>query len=44
MYFVFKLIDREVGLRVTADEEYNGLDFSEHGANSYPDFPVTTTR
>ncbi|GMT42247.1 MAG: ammonium transporter [bacterium] len=43
MYLVFKGIDRLVGLRVSETDEYNGLDFSEHGATSYPDFPVTAT-
>ncbi|MEK6777742.1 MAG: ammonium transporter [bacterium] len=43
MYFTFKLIHRFVGLRVSVEDEYNGLDFSEHGATSYPDFPVTST-
>ncbi len=43
MLVVFKLIDRTVGLRVSEEEEYNGLDFSEHGATSYPDFTVTST-
>ena len=27
-----------VGLRVSPEEEMEGLDLSEHGANSYPDF------
>ncbi|ORJ53252.1 ammonium transporter [Geothermobacter hydrogeniphilus] len=35
---VFKLIDLVIGMRVTEEEELAGLDFSEHGANAYPDF------
>ncbi|TWI68143.1 ammonium transporter [Desulfobotulus alkaliphilus] len=37
-WLMFKLVDRFIGLRVTADEEMEGLDFSEHGGNAYPDF------
>jgi Amt family ammonium transporter len=37
-FALFKLIKATIGLRVSADEERNGLDLSEHGANSYPDF------
>ena len=29
------------GLRVTPEEEIEGLDLAEHGANSYPDFVMT---
>jgi len=42
MYGVFKLIDKVIGLRVTEEEEYNGLDYSEHGASAYPDFSVSS--
>ncbi len=35
---VFKLIDLTIGMRVSAEEELAGLDFSEHGACAYPDF------
>ncbi len=35
---VFKLVDRLVGMRVSAEEELSGLDRSEHGADSYPEF------
>lgn len=35
---LFKAIDAVIGMRVSRDEELAGLDFSEHGANSYPDF------
>jgi Amt family ammonium transporter len=35
---LFKLIDMIIGMRVTEEEEMDGLDFSEHGANAYADF------
>ena len=37
---MFKLIDKTVGLRVSPEEELEGLDVSEHGGNAYPDFEV----
>ena len=37
---MFKLIDKTVGLRVSAEEELAGLDYAEHGGNAYPDFEV----
>ena len=43
-YFMFKLIDKTVGLRVSAEEEMEGLDFTEHAGNAYPDFEVSTYR
>ena len=39
-FILFKLIDLTVGLRVSAEEELEGLDFVEHGGNAYPDFEV----
>jgi len=41
-FIVFKLIDMTIGLRVSAEEELEGLDFTEHGGNAYPDFEVTS--
>ncbi|MBT7087327.1 MAG: ammonium transporter [Desulfobacterales bacterium] len=41
-FIMFKLIDKTIGLRVTPEEETEGLDFIEHGGNAYPDFPVST--
>jgi Amt family ammonium transporter len=35
---MFKLIAMTMGLRVSRQEEMEGLDIGEHGANSYPDF------
>ncbi len=37
-FAVFKLIDVTVGMRVTAAEEHEGLDRSEHGGEAYPEF------
>jgi Amt family ammonium transporter len=37
-FAVFKLVDRLVGIRVSLEEEISGLDRSEHGADSYPEF------
>ncbi len=39
---VFKLIDMTIGLRVSPEEEAEGLDYGEHGASAYPDFQVAT--
>ena len=41
-FVMFKLIDKTIGLRVSPEEEAEGLDFSEHGGNAYPDFSVST--
>lgn len=37
-YVVFKAIDLAVGMRVTPEEEIEGLDRSEHGGEAYPEF------
>ena len=39
-FVLFKAIDSVIGLRVSKDDEIEGLDYSEHGAQSYPDFMV----
>lgn len=39
-FTVFKAIEKTVGLRVSPEEEMEGLDFSEHGGNAYPDFEL----
>ncbi len=39
-FILFKTIAVTVGLRVSAEEEMEGLDFSEHGGSAYPDFEV----
>ena len=41
-FVLFKIIDATVGLRVSAEEELEGLDFTEHGGNAYPDFEVNS--
>jgi Amt family ammonium transporter len=40
-FVMFKLIDRTIGLRVSPEEELEGLDFTEHGGNAYPDFDIS---
>jgi Amt family ammonium transporter len=37
---LFKVIDATVGLRVSPEEEIEGLDYMEHGGNAYPDFEL----
>jgi Amt family ammonium transporter len=37
---LFYIIKKTVGLRVTREEELEGLDISEHGGSAYPDFQV----
>jgi Amt family ammonium transporter len=41
-FIMFKAIDMTIGLRVTPEEEIEGLDFTEHGGNAYPDFGIET--
>jgi len=40
-FIIFKLIDLAVGLRVSPEDEKEGLDASEHSATSYPDFSIS---
>jgi ammonium transporter, Amt family len=40
MGIVFKLIDVTIGLRVTREEEFRGLDIGEHGLESYASFQI----
>ncbi|NOY67982.1 MAG: ammonium transporter [Deltaproteobacteria bacterium] len=40
-FILFKVIDKTMGLRVTEEEEMEGLDFGEHGNIAYPDFAVS---
>jgi Amt family ammonium transporter len=37
-FILFKVIDKTVGLRVSPQEELEGLDIGEHGGEAYPDF------
>lgn len=39
-FALFKLINATIGLRVTKEEEMEGLDMCEHGNVSYPDFVI----
>lgn len=41
-FMLFKLIDMTIGLRVSPEEELEGLDITEHGGNAYPDFEVSS--
>ena len=41
-FTMFKLIDKIVGLRVSPEEELEGLDLSEHGGVAYPDFGIAS--
>jgi len=41
-FILFKIIDKTIGLRVSAEEEREGLDYSEHGGNAYPDFETSS--
>jgi Amt family ammonium transporter len=40
-FIMFKLISKTIGLRVTPEEELEGLDLTEHGGNAYPDFATS---
>ena len=40
-FILFKIIDKVMGLRVTREEEMEGLDVGEHGANAYHDFQIS---
>lgn len=37
-FIIFKVIDKTIGLRVTEQEELDGLDVHEHGTGAYADF------
>jgi Amt family ammonium transporter len=39
-FILFKVIDMTIGLRVSKEEEREGLDISEHGGHAYNDFQV----
>jgi Amt family ammonium transporter len=41
-FIMFKLIEKTIGLRVSAEEEMEGLDLAEHGGTAYPDFAQTS--
>lgn len=37
-FLIFFILNKTVGIRVSKEEELNGLDLHEHGMNAYPDF------
>lgn len=37
-FLVFKIVHMMIGLRASDQEQKDGLDFSEHSSNAYPDF------
>ena len=37
-FIVFTVINKTIGLRVTSEEEIDGLDVHEHGSSAYADF------
>lgn len=39
-FIIFTLINKTVGLRVSKQEEMDGLDIHEHGSSAYPDFEI----
>lgn len=41
-FVLFKVIDKIIGLRVSPEEEAEGLDSTEHGGIAYPDFGVSS--
>jgi Amt family ammonium transporter len=41
-YLVFKIISMTIGLRVSPEEEIEGLDHTEHAGVAYPDFGLST--
>jgi Amt family ammonium transporter len=41
-FILFKVIAKTIGLRVSPEEEMEGLDLAEHGGEAYPDFGVSS--
>jgi Amt family ammonium transporter len=41
-FILFKIIDKTIGLRVSPEEETEGLDYSEHRGSAYPDFETSS--
>ncbi|MDY6954644.1 MAG: ammonium transporter, partial [Thermodesulfobacteriota bacterium] len=41
-FIMFKVIEKTVGLRVSPEEELEGLDYGEHRASAYPDFQISS--
>ena len=42
-FILFKILAATVGLRVSAEEEIEGLDIAEHGGEAYPDFGLSSS-
>ena len=40
-FILFWVIKKTIGLRASKKEELEGLDFTEHGGNAYPDFDIS---
>ena len=40
-FIIFKIIDVTIGLRVSKEEEIQGLDIAEHGILAYPEFIIS---
>ena len=40
---MFKTIDLIIGLRASREDELKGMDLSEHGAEAYADFPISSS-
>jgi len=38
---LFFILKKTIGIRVAAEEEADGLDTNEHGADAYADFRIT---
>jgi Amt family ammonium transporter len=43
-YIVFSILKFTIGVRVSPEEEAEGLDIGEHGQEAYPDFSSARTR
>ena len=41
-FIIFFAVKSVLGLRVSEDEEFEGLDIGEHGQEAYPDFQVAS--
>lgn len=41
-YVICLLVKATIGIRVSEDEEFEGLDIGEHGQEAYPDFQVAS--
>ena len=41
-FILFKVVDKTIGLRVSPEEELEGLDLAEHGGVAYPDFGLSS--